>query len=76
MSDVALSQIEKNILELPVNEQLQLIARVAERLRRQNAMDPGFETGLTAMAMDEDVQRELRDIEQDFRQTEFDGLAE
>ena len=71
-----MSQIEKNILDLPVDEQLKLISRVAERLRRQNAMDPGFEPGLAAMAVDEDVQRELRDIEQDFRQTEFDGLAE
>lgn len=76
MSDVALSQIEKSIVELPVDEQLQLISRVAERLRRQNALNSDFESGLAEMAADEEVQQELRNIERDFRRTEFDGLAE
>jgi hypothetical protein len=76
MSEVVLSQIEKSIVELPVDEQLQLISRVAERLRRQNAFVTDFESSLADMAVDEEIQRELRDIERDFRLTEIDGLGE
>ena len=75
MSEAALSQIEKTIFELPVDEQLHLIARVAEKLRRMNTVGSDLESQLSAMAADEEIQRELIDIERDFRRTELDGLA-
>ena len=75
MSQIILSQIEKNILQLPVDEQLLLISRVAERLRGKIDDKSDFEIALAEMAADEDIQRELKAIEKDFRRTEFDGLA-
>lgn len=76
MSQAILSQIEQNILQLPVDEQLLLIARVAERLRGRIEGENTFESKLAEMANDENIQRELKEIEKDFRYTEFDGLAE
>jgi len=76
MSEVVLSQIERNILQLPVDEQLLLISRVAEKLRGKIDESLEFESSLTEMANDENIQRELKEIETDFRRTEFDGLAE
>ena len=76
MSQVILSQIEENILQLPVDEQLLLISRVAEKLRSKIDGEKDFDSELAAMASDENIQRELKEIEKDFRYTEFDGLAE
>jgi hypothetical protein len=76
MSEAVLSQIEQNILQLPVDEQLLLISRVAEKLRGKIDESPEFESSLAEMANDENIQRELKEIEADFRRTEFDGLAE
>ncbi len=76
MSQAILSQIEQNILQLPIDEQLLLISRVAEKLRSKLEGEKDFETELTEMANDENTQRELKEIEKDFRSTEFDGLAE
>ena len=76
MSQMVLSQIEQNILQLPVDEQILLISRVAERLRNKIDDEKNFESQLAEMANDEHIQRELKEIEKDFRYTEFDGLAE
>lgn len=76
MSQAILSQIEQNILQLPVDEQLLLISRVAERLRGKIDGEKDFESELAEMADDENIQRELKEIEEDFRYTELDGLAE
>ena len=74
MSQVVLSQIEQSIFELPADQQLLLIARVAEKLRGKIDGEKDFESRLAEMAEDQDVQRELKEIQQDFRRTEFDGL--
>lgn len=76
MSQAILSEIEENILQLPVDEQLLLISRVAERLRGKIDGENNFESELAEMANDENIQRELKEIEEDFRYTELDGLAE
>lgn len=76
MSEAVLSEIEQNILQLPVKEQLLLISRVAEKLRGKFDESPEFESSLAEMASDENIQRELKEIETDFRRTEFDGLEE
>lgn len=76
MSQVILSQIEQDVLKLPINEQLLLIARVAEKLRGKIDVEKDFETQLSEMANDKNIQRELKEIEKDFRYTELDGLSE
>jgi hypothetical protein len=76
MNQTVLSQIEQNIMQLSTDEQLLLISRVAEKLRQKAATDFEFENKLAEMADDADIQRELRNIEEDFRYTELDGLAE
>ncbi len=74
MNQAALSQIEQKIFELSVDEQLTLIARVAEKLREKTVGAGDFESQLSEMANDEDIRRELMEIETGFRHTEFDGL--
>ena len=74
MSQIVLSQIEQSILRLPANEQLLLISRVAEKLRKRIDKEDDFKNQLAEMANDAEIQRELKAIETDFRQTEFDGL--
>lgn len=67
MSQMVLSQIEQNILQLPINEQLLLISRVAESLSRKFNKSPDFESSLVEMANEADIQRESKAIEEDFR---------
>jgi hypothetical protein len=74
MSQIVLSEIENRILQLPPDEQLLLIARVAERLRRSSLNESDFESQLAEMANDKDIRRELIEIEGEFSNTEFDGL--
>lgn len=74
MNQTVLSEIEQNILSLPVDEQLRLISRVAEKLRGKIENDSDFEKQLSEMASDGDIQRELKNIEEDFSFTELDGL--
>ena len=76
MSQIALSEIEQNIMRLSADEQLLLISRIAEKLRRKIDESTDFEKSLAEMATDADIQRELKEIEEDFRHTELDGLAE
>lgn len=75
MNEIALSQIEKSVEALPTEDQLLLISRVAERLRRNAQNDFEFETQLAEMADDEQIQAELQMIENDFAATESDGLT-
>ncbi len=63
MSQIVLSQIEQNILQLPIDQQLLLISRVAEKLRGKIDESSDFETSLGEMANDKNVQRELKEIE-------------
>lgn len=74
MSQVVLSEIEQNILQLSADEQLLLISRVAEKLRGKFDKVSDFERQIAEMANDPDIQRELKEIEEDFRHTELDGL--
>ena len=75
MSPIVISQIEQSILALPAEEQLRLISRVADTLRKRAEYENDFDTQLAEMAKDPEIQRELKEIESDFRVTEFDGLA-
>lgn len=76
MSDAVLLRIENSILSLTIDQQRQLLSRLSDKLRRESAAVPDFESELAQMAVDQDIRREIREIELDFRSTEFDGLAE
>ena len=69
-----LSQIEERITQLPIDEQLWLIERVAQRLRESMRNQRAFEAQLVAMATDPDIQREIHQIAEEFAVTEADGL--
>ncbi|MGD9588172.1 MAG: hypothetical protein AB7Q37_06200 [Pyrinomonadaceae bacterium] len=72
MSTSVISEIEKSIFALPEKEQLRLIARVTQTLRKRQ--DAEMQARLAEMASDPDIQRELKEIEKEFRSTELDGL--
>lgn len=76
MNQMTVSQIEQSILQLPVDEQLLIISRVAEKLRGKGKVedDADFELQLVEMASDADIQREIREINDEFLHTELDGL--
>jgi len=65
MKQAAISQIEERLIQLPVDEQLQLISRMAQRLRDHLNNPAHAEMPLEAMAADEDIQRELSQVKPD-----------
>jgi len=75
MNFPALSQIEEHIAQLSLDEQLWLIARVAQRLHAQLVAQSPLDAQLTAMASDPEIQNELRAIAEEFAYAEADGLA-
>jgi hypothetical protein len=76
MGNIALAEIEETVQRLPPEEQLWLISRLAENLRRRFGLITERRAQLQAMAEDEYIQRELRAIDEEFRHTEGDGLAD
>ncbi len=74
MNHLTLSQIEKSILQLPIDEQLLIISRVTQRIRGNIIRQHDIEKELDAMANDEHIQRELKQINKEFSSTESDGL--
>ncbi len=74
MNPSALSQIEADISQLSFTEQLWLLERIAQRLRTQCATPNAFEHQLAAMAADQEVQQEIRSIEEEFTHAAADGL--
>ena len=74
MNMAVLSQIEKNIYELSLDEQLWLIERLAQHIRNAMAGNDDIETQLTAMANDPEIQDELQMIATEFAIAEADGL--
>ena len=77
MNTAALEKIEAQILQLGLNEQLELIEFLARRVR-ENAQKPSgnLENELSEMANDPEIQRELREIENEFAGTLLDGLRD
>ena len=62
----ALSQIEERIQQLSIAEQLYLIERVTQRLRETLVAPSTSENLLAAMAVDPDIQQELRHMAEGF----------
>ncbi len=75
MPSPIVSQIEERIHQLPIDEQLWLIERVAQRIREHVVNQRAFEKQLVAMAADPEIQSELHKINEEFAVTESDGLA-
>jgi hypothetical protein len=69
-----LSEIEAHIDELSVAEQLALLEYVAQQLRKNLGAQSNLENELALMAADPDIQRELREINEEFASMEADGL--
>ena len=69
-----LSELEAQIDELSVTEQLALLEHVAQRLRKNLGAQSNLEDELALMAADPDIQRELREINEEFASMEADGL--
>ena len=74
MNLAALSQIEERISQLSLAEQLWLIERVAQRIREKFVAQNAFDQQLAAMAADQEMQQELRRIEEEFAHATADGL--
>ena len=70
----ALSQIEDSLAQLSLAEQLWLIERVAQRLRAHLDAQSTFDQRLVAMAADQEMQQELRRIEEELAPAATDGL--
>ena len=69
-----LSELEAHIDQLSVAEQLALLEYVAQRLRKNLGAQSNVENELALMAADPDIQRELREINEEFASMEADGL--
>jgi hypothetical protein len=57
MNTLSLESIESAINQLPFLEQVQLLERLAQRIRRQTERRRSIEDQLAAMAADPDIQR-------------------
>lgn len=71
-----LSELETHIDELSVAEQLALLEYVARRLRKNLGAQGNLENELALMSADPDIQRELREINEEFASMEADGLSD
>lgn len=77
MQNAVAERIEADIRRLTLTDQLWLMERLAQHIRRQAAPDSsGNRNALAAMAQDPEVRRELQEIDAEFAETERDGLAE
>jgi len=74
MDSLLLPQIEKSIIQLPLDEQLWLIGRLVNRIRENTFGQDVFEDQLAAMAADPEIQGELQKIDEEFAFAEADGL--
>jgi len=67
MKPIALVEIERQLQQLSSDEQLWLIERLVQALRRHYAPTQADWAGqLAAMAADPEIQRELRQIDDEF----------
>jgi hypothetical protein len=70
-----LTEMEDNIRRLSLAEQLWLMERLVQRIKENTINEKSrFESDLIAMANDPQIQRELREIEEEFAFAEADGL--
>ena len=75
MSHPVLQEIETKIAQLSTGEKQILLDRLAHDLRVAKSTKPDFAATLASMAADEDIQREIHAIEQEFAAAAEDGLG-
>jgi hypothetical protein len=76
MSVMTLPQIEKNVSLLSLEDQLLLLERIIHRLRKKDIKEESIlDSQVAAMASDQEIQMELRKINEEFASTESDGLG-
>ncbi|MEM7128217.1 MAG: hypothetical protein AAF702_17935 [Chloroflexota bacterium] len=76
MSVSTFTQLENNIHQLSLREQLRLLEVLVRAIRQHTFVEPDIqEDELDRMAVDPNIQREIRDIEAEFAVTEADGLG-
>jgi hypothetical protein len=76
MNGSAVNEIESRFARLRPADQLGVLERLVHQMRE--SLGPGqddWEAGLSAMAADPEMQRELRRINSEFSATEADGLG-
>jgi hypothetical protein len=75
MPSSACREIERQFAQLSPQTQLSLLERLVHRVRSGlGGSQTSWETELSAMAADPEVQAELRRIQEEFGSTEGDGL--
>ena len=75
MATSACHEIERQFAQLPTESQLSLLDRLVHRIRTGvGARHDSWETELSAMAADPEVQKELSRIHDEFGPAETDGL--
>ncbi|HEU4325905.1 MAG TPA: hypothetical protein VFS21_22385 [Roseiflexaceae bacterium] len=76
MTASLLERLEADIEQLSLTDQLWLMERLAHHIRRLAGSSlTAQEHDLSAMAQDPAMQRELRQINQEFAEAEEDGLG-
>jgi hypothetical protein len=76
MTASAISEIESQFAQLPPDVQLSVLERLVHQMRANlPAQESAWEAGLSAMAADPELQKELGRINSEFRVTEADGLG-
>ena len=76
MNASSIERIEIEISQLALPDQLWLLERLIQRIRRRTLQtQPSLEGQLAAMAQDPHMQRELKAIEAEFAGAEADGLG-
>jgi len=76
MGTSVLCEIEEKIDMLSNEEQLLLIERLAHVLRKTNSEKQSMQDNeLTSMALNPEIQNEIRQIDKDFVLAESDGLG-
>jgi hypothetical protein len=70
-------EIQSKFATLSPQSQLTVLEHLVHQLRvTTQETDDAFRADLAAMAADPDIQREITQIEREFRVTENDGLSE
>ena len=75
MSQQIPSQIEESFNQLSPSEQSRVIEYLIRRMKERSSPQPDdLDRELAAMAVDPDIQAELREIEREFSPADSDGL--
>ena len=77
MSGSAVNEIESQFAQLPPAVQLGVLERLVHQMRESlSSRQDEWEAGLSAMAADPEMQKELSRIGSEFTATEADGLCQ